>query len=229
VHGGFTNNVWVDTSYFTSAVLARCFGVTRRRRYAAEAIRQCLNHARYLRDETTRCFVHDIDLERHVRSKWLWGRGNGFIFLALADTLAACPPATEGYDQLLQIYRELAGGLIRFQHPSGLWRIIIDDPYSHLETSGSSMILSGLAIGTRHCWLEEGLLDVVLQGFQELLSWICPEDGPLQGAFMGSERPAGPGGWEHHKYIELGECRYATGMFLRLLAEIRRLGITVQF
>ena len=37
---------------------------------------------------------------------------------------------------------------------------------------------------------------------------------------MPPQRPAGLGGWETHKQSVLGECTYATGVFLRLLAQV---------
>jgi rhamnogalacturonyl hydrolase YesR/AraC-like DNA-binding protein len=225
VHGGFTHNVWVDTPCFSASALAHSYAITGAKEHAREAIAQCLLHARYLRDERTGCFVHDADVEKGLRSRSLWARGNGFILLAIADTLAACPRATAGYGDLAAMFVDLAEGLARFQHESGLWRIILDDPDSHLETSGSAMILTGMAIGMRREWLARRMETPILRGFRELLTWIHPESGRLQGAFMGSEKPAGPGGWNRHKYIEMGECTYATGMFLRLLAEMKRLGI----
>lgn len=136
----------------------------------------------------------------------------------------SCPPDTPGWNDVLAIYRSLVTGLLRLQHPSGLWRIIPENPESHLETSGSAMILRGILRGVLEDRLEPGTASAILRGAREVASFIRP-NGPLTGALMGSQRPAGPGGWERHKYVELGECTYTTGSFLALLALLTEAGL----
>ncbi len=218
-HGGFARQtVWVDTLYYASSSLAHAFAVTDDSQYAAEAVNQCLLHADALRDECTGCFFHDAHPASGRRTGWFWARGNGWVILAMADTLRLVPPSTTGYDRLLALYRSLATGLLRFQHPCGLWRIVPERDESHLETSGSIMIAAALAIGVTERWLDATTSAQVLQTWQELQTWINPE-----GALMGAQRPAGPGGWESHKQSMMAECPYATGLLLRLVAELERM------
>lgn len=223
-HGGSEfcrRTVWVDTLFYTASVLAAGYRMTANQAYAAEALNQCRLHARWLQDPTTGCFFHDVEPATGRRSSWFWSRGNGWIILALVDTLRSCPPASAGWTELLHVYRALATGLLRLQHPCGLWRIVPEREESHLETSGSAMILAGLAAGVAEGWLDPSTRQQVMTGWTELLNWIEPGSGAL----MGAQFPAGLGGWEVHKLSGMGERTYATGLFLRLAAEMK----TAQF
>lgn len=77
------------------------------------------------------------------------------------------------------------------------------------------MIAIGLTLGVGEGWLHPAVASQVRKTLEELLTWIEPESGALKGA----QKPAGQGGWETHKLSNLGECTYATGIFLRLLGE----------
>lgn len=227
LHGPSVPAVWVDTLYYTAAPLAAAFTATGETRYAREAFAQCILHAKHLRDDTTGLFFHDAQVSTGLRTHWFWARGNGWIIMALAEALAACPLDTEGREEVLMLYRSIVTGLLRLQHESGLWRIIPENPESHLETSGTAMILRGVLRGIVEGWIEESTIVPVLRGVRELATYIRP-DGPAAGALMGSERPAGRGGWERHKFVELGECSYTTGTFLSLLALLRIADVNVE-
>ena len=217
-HGGnpyARRSVWVDTLYYTSSVLAEAHLLTGDLRYATEAIRQAQLHTKFLRDAQTGLFFHDVEPETGRGTSWFWARGNGWVILALADTLRRCPASLPGWRELLETYRSIATGLLRLQQACGLWRIVPESPEAHLETSGSAMIAAGLAIGVGEEWLEPTVAAPVLRAVQELVTWIRPGDGAL----MGAQRPAGNGGWESHKLSVMDECSYATGLFLRLLGE----------
>jgi len=213
---GVAERLWVDTLYYTSGPLAWTYSITGDERYAQEAIRQCLVHAKYLQDPRTGLFFHDVEPANGRRSDFFWGRGNGWVIMALLDTLRFCPPTTPGWDAVLASYRDIATGLLRAQHSSGLWRIIPEDEESHLEVSGTAMILIGLLGGIDAGYLQPHSLGRVRRGFWEIANSIQPSDGSLRGA----QRPAGLGGWETHRRSFLGECTYADGVLLRLLAAV---------
>ncbi len=215
-HGHWAPHPWVDTLYYSASPLARAYQQTNELRYAEEAIQQCLLHARFLRDDRTGCFFHEADLNTGQRPDWLWARGNGWVVMALADTLRYCPPELDGWDDILAIYRSLVTGLLRFQHSSGLWHIVPENAESYLETSGAIMIATGITIGIAQGWLDQSLTDYVYRTWWEVLSWINS-----QGVLMGCQTPAGIGGWDTHKLSQMGSRTYGTGSLLRLVAELR--------
>jgi rhamnogalacturonyl hydrolase YesR len=218
-HGGWApavrERLWVDTLYYTAAPLAATFSITGRKDFAEEAVRQCSLHAQHLQDPATGLFFHDAAPGTPNRTEGFWARGNGWVIMSLLDTIVQVPADTPGRAAVVDSYRRLVTGLLRLQHPSGLWRIVPDDAESHLEVSGTTMILIGVAGG-----IEAGLVQPenaarVVRGLSELCTWI-----DRKGALQGAQRPAGLGGWETHKQSALGECTYATGVFLRLLAQV---------
>lgn len=212
--GGVMNRLWVDTLYYSSSVLAQVYRVTGEKDLADHAIHQCLEHAKYLRDSTTGCFFHDACTQTGLRTHAFWSRGNGWVVLSFADVLRHCPPDAEGYEQVLAIQRDLIVGLLRYRHACGLWRIIPEDDRSPLEISGSVMITAAILMGVKDGYLPIQLQSEAMQTVREVLSWVHPN-----GKLMGAQRPAGLGGWETHKRSEIGECTYATGLFMRMLAE----------
>lgn len=219
-HSEYVLSPWVDTLYYASAPLARAYAATGEDRYATEAVHQALLSSEYLRDATTGLFFHDANVDTGRHTDWFWSRGNGWVIMAFADVLRLTPSTTPGWSELLSIYRSLATGLLRLQHPSGLWRIVPENPESHLETSGTTMIATGLAAGVAAGYLEPSAISSVSRAWNEIITWI-DADGHL----LGSQKPAGPGGWETHKRSVIGETTYGTGSFLRLLAAVKEIGI----
>lgn len=219
-HGSFAPIPWVDTLYYTAAPLARVFQVTGVERYAQEAVSQCRLHAHHLQDARTGLFFHEAHPTIGRRTSWFWSRGNGWIIMALADTLRFCPPETPGWADVLRCYREQVSGLLRLQHGCGLWRIVPENEESHLETSGSIMIATGIAAGIQAGWLDDPLAAYVRRTWNEVLTWI--DD---RGRLMGCQTPAGLGGWETHKKSMMGERTYGTGSLLRLAADLRAYGM----
>jgi rhamnogalacturonyl hydrolase YesR len=217
-HGGWDQGrrtVWVDTMFYSASVLAEAFVLTRNFGYAEEAVRQANLHTSWLQDSQTGLYFHDCEPATGERSRSFWARGNGWALLALVDTLRLCPREISGWEKLLTAYRRLAAGLLRFQHTCGLWRIVPENDESHLETSGSAMIVAGLACGIAEGWIDASVSENVMRGWRELQTWI-----DAQGALQGAQRPAGVGGWETHKLSSIGECTYATGLFWRLIADL---------
>lgn len=216
-HSGPVQQVWVDTMYFSIPVFTAGYLETGDQRFADMAIRQCLLHAKYLRDEQNGLWHHHADPKTNIRTSSFWSRGNGWVICALADALAFCPPETEGYEQTLQLYRTHCEAVLRYQHVTGLWRVVPENDALHLETSGTVLLLHGLTMGVLHGWIEPFTLTAVRRGFIELQTWI-KKDGML----MGSQSPNGPGNWDNLKRSSFGEDTYTTGVMLRLIASLAK-------
>ncbi|MEP4768907.1 MAG: glycoside hydrolase family 88 protein [Roseibium sp.] len=214
LHGHWSKLPWVDTLYYTSGPLARLFVATGEATHAEEAVRQCLLHAKHLRDPKTGLFFHEAHADGR-RTGWSWSRGNGWVIKTFADVLQLCPPETPGWAQLMPMYRDLVVALMHHQHPCGLWRILLENPESHLETSGSVMIATGVLTGIQNGWLDLGETAPLKRTLLEVDSWV-----DHQGRLMGCQTPAGLGGWEKHKLSRMGERTYGAGAYLRFIAEI---------
>ncbi len=86
--------------------------------------------------------------------------------------LTLVPRDTAGYDEVLSIYRAQVAGLLSFQHSSGLLRIVSEEPTAHLETSGTTMLLCGLATGIGAGLLPNSQLEPLRRGFNGVITWI---------------------------------------------------------
>lgn len=214
----WVRTVWVDTLYYTAPVLAVAWQLTGNEDYLDEALRQCRVHAEILRDPLTGLYYHDGVPGQVPNAHAYWARGNGWIIMAIADTLAAAKSAGKKDATVTQLERqlhELASVLLRHRHPGGLWPMVLDNPESHLETSGSAMIAKGITRALRAELLPPFFRPELPRTLQGLLSQV-----DRLGALTGAQRPAGHGGWETHRHSFMGECTYATGILLSFLAEL---------
>ncbi|MDA3873133.1 MAG: glycoside hydrolase family 88 protein [Kiritimatiellae bacterium] len=213
LHAANVPTVWVDTLYYCAPGFARAYALSGDTTYAEDAITQCRLHAKHLRNPGTGCWHHDADPVSGTRTANLWARGQGWILSSLAEVLVHCPPEMEGYNEVLRDYRSLAEALLPMQHGGGLWRTDPQHPDSHLETSGTSLILQALCLGVQHGWLDAYVRSSIERGYRELLTWITSE-----GKLMGSQSCSGKGGWDNLKLTTFGEDSFTTGFFLRFLA-----------
>lgn len=214
LHGHMSELPWVDTLYYSAMPFARLFKASGKQHYADEAVKQCLLHTKHLVNEKTGLFFHEAHFNG-TRSNWSWSRGNGWVIMTFADVLEMCPEKTEGYAELLKVYRDLATHILHYQHSSGLWRIVLENQESHLETSGSVMIATGILSGMKNGWIDTVDFNHVIRTIYEVETWINDK-----GQLMGCQTPAGVGGWELHKLSKMGERTYGDGVYLRLCADL---------
>ena len=124
-----------------------------------------------------------------LSSPYVWGRGNGFAALGLAETLVGYS-GTER-ERLVARHIEHLSGLRAFQDPeSGMWRQVSDDSDSYLEHSSTSMIGISIALGINHGWLTRndwgGVLANAWRGAADGIDSdggvrrVCVGTGPLE-------------------------------------------------
>jgi unsaturated rhamnogalacturonyl hydrolase len=87
------------------------------------------------------------------QSPEIWSRALGWYSMAVVDVLEVLPPQHPSRRQLIDIIRNIALGLERYQDPdTGLWSQVVDKPGApgnYLETSGSAMFVYALAKASR--------------------------------------------------------------------------------
>ncbi|KAJ4250993.1 hypothetical protein NW762_011643 [Fusarium torreyae] len=122
------------------------------------------------------------------RSPHVWGRAQGWYFMALVEVLQFFPTSHPGYDQLLGYLESVAQGLKEARDPeSGVWWQAMDEPYpereeNFLESSASSMFTWGLLKGVDLGYLDrDDYLDTAQDAFVSLVDNFVeePEDGSL--------------------------------------------------
>ena len=104
--------------------------------------------------------------------------------LAVDDRL---PEAFDGYQTVLQIYRQLAQGILHFRDKgNGIWHQVINNEKSYIEASGSAMFITALARGVKNGWLNDKYKDDVLDAWNSLTTCCVDLNGNIHGICMGS-------------------------------------------
>lgn len=213
--------VFVDTLYAEPGGLAEAAVLLGREDLAAVAVRLCLGHLNHLQDERTGLFRHYCDTSTGVSPNILWGRGNGWAFLGLADTLAALGDIRpDGYEEVLSAFRRACEGALRFVVPGGGWRNIVDDLSSSPEASTSALIATSLFVGTRAGVLEGSDYLRVAQETWSALEHRVDAGGHFVGVSFRPGLNSDPARYEHVPFS--GNLPWGQGAYLRLAAEWMR-------
>ena len=217
-HWTGSHEYWVDTLYMACPLLAR-FGKTENKpEYIDDATQQFIVHARHLQDEKTGLFYHMWDWQTGQLTPVLWGRGNGWVLMALADTMDAMDRNHPSFPALQKIALHLARGVRSTQDRDGLWHTLLNDPTSYSECSASSMFVYGLLKLVRLNVLPASYKKVALRGWTAINTRYV-RDGVVTGV-SGSTDPHPA---EVYKKIEVGSQTWGTGAYLGAGSEVDRL------
>ena len=227
------NSVWLDDMYMGIPPLAWYGALHNDTAYIGEAVRQirAFKSRMWVQLPSTGgieqgLFRHGWVEEMNPHPFFPWGRANGWAILTLCEVLDAMQAAgyTTGREELLDLLRQHVAGLCAVQDKSGLWRQLLNDPSSFLETSASAIFTYCLA----HA-ICEGWIDPIAYGAQTLLGWQAvsakiSEQGQVLGTVVGSgmgfdrafycHRPVHP--MAAHGY---GPVIWAGGEIIRMLRQ----------
>lgn len=199
----------------------------------------------HLRDPATGLYFHGWDASR--RERWadphtgrsanIWGRGNGWLIMALVDVLADYPHQEPTYEALKEMYQQLAAAVLRTQDPaSGCWYQLMALPGlkgNYLESSASCMFTYALARGIRLGLLPERIYrPAVEKAYRGLLRRFV-RDSAGKPELTGACSVAGLGGRPYRDgsvayYLSekvVSNDPKAVGAFLMASAELVRLSL----
>ncbi len=210
-HWQGSHQLWVDTLYMACPLYA-AFGEP------GEAARQILLYARHLRDEATGLFYHMWDWQTGERSPDLWGRGNGWVLMSIADTFDALPKSDRQYGELLSVARDMAAGLQRTQDADALWHTVLNDTKTYPECSATSMFVYGLLKLVRLSVLPVSERAAALRAWRAVNERFV-HDGIVTGVSAGTD----PGNAAHYNARPVGVQTWGTGAYLMAGSEVERL------
>jgi len=121
-------------------------------------------------------------------SKEFWGRGLGWYAAALVDVIAILPETYERRNELIEIFRQVAEGVKRWQDPaSGCWFQLLrydgsfkssEGNYNYLEASASSMFTYALLKAVRLGIVDKEVYKpVAVKAYNGLLTNFITHDG----------------------------------------------------
>jgi unsaturated rhamnogalacturonyl hydrolase len=170
---------WVDDTFMVGCLQIQAWRATKNPQYADRAALQLAAYLDKLQ-QTNGLFYHGPEF-RHY-----WGRGNGWFAVALAEVLSSLPPDHPKYARLMEGYRKMMAGLRGSQAPSGLWRQLIDNDQSWVETSCTGMFTYAMVVGVRHGWLDaKDYGDCARRGWIGLCSYV-EADGNIREICVGT-------------------------------------------
>ncbi|WVQ99189.1 hypothetical protein IAU59_006321 [Kwoniella sp. CBS 9459] len=178
------DQLWDDTLMMTVIPLTKIGLLLNRPHYIEEAKYQFLLHTQYLMNEVTGFWYHAWRFDEDGVSgshncDAPWARGNCWITLAIPMfiELTGLPRTDPVHRMLVSTLRRQVDALVPLQDSeSGLWRTLLDDPTSYIETSGSSGFVGGILMGIRLGLLEpQKYQDLAISGLKACLAQVTPE------------------------------------------------------
>ncbi len=139
---------WVDDMFMIPALQVQAFRATGDSKYLDRA---ALAMAAYLDklQQPNGLFFHAAD------SPFYWSRGNGWYAAGMAKLLGELPADHPKRARILAGYQAMMSSLLKYQSEGGLWRQLLDEPESWLETSGTGMFTYAMVTGVKRGWLDE--------------------------------------------------------------------------
>ena len=208
--------LWDDTLMMTCLFLGRAGILSGKKEYLEECERQFLLHTKYLCDRKTGLWYHGWTFEgRHNFGKGLWGRGNAWISVVLADFLEY-----EGLSGAVRMFLKetllsQAKTLAKYQDESGMWHTLIDDPSSYPESSATAGLGYGILKGVRMGYLPKEYREVGRKAAEAILERIG-EDGAVADVSYGTNVGNTP---EDYKNIPICVMPYGQALAILLLTE----------
>ncbi len=134
---------WIDDLYMVGMLQIQAYRTTGDLKYADRAARQLAAYLPRLQRENG-LFYHSPDVPI------FWGRGNGWVAVAMAEVLSSLPGENELYASLSLHYQAMMRSLLDYQGENGLWKQVVDNEKSWDESSASSMFAYAMLLGVQH-------------------------------------------------------------------------------
>lgn len=217
-HWQGSHQLWVDTLYMACPVLAGFSKMDGKPTYLDDAARQLIAFARHLQDAKAGLFYHMWDWQTGERTAGLWGRGNGWVLMSLADTLEFMDRKHPSYAELRRMSLRMAEGLAKTQDRDGLWHTVLDDPASYPESSASAMSVYGLLKLVRLKVLPASYRKPALRAWRAINERYV-KDGVVTGVSAGTA----PQNRDAYGKIRVGSETWGTGSYLMAGSEVDRL------
>jgi unsaturated rhamnogalacturonyl hydrolase len=183
-HLPITLELWDDTVFMIGQFMIAMYRATGDERYLNELANQFRLHRDKLRDEKTGLWYHGWDANdkdglpyfcgqmgwpndsTRVSSE-IWGRGNGWLYVTLADGLDVIPKGNPLWDEFAGYLEEMVVNLPELQdEKTGHWYqlpVRKDDPNNWIESSCTAMFAYGILSALKHGIVEERIYNAAVE------------------------------------------------------------------
>lgn len=180
--------VWPDDLYMGGVFLVRYGLYTHDPKHIDDAARNIIHQAA-LEQDADGLWFHGYYVSRKTHGPFKWARGNGWVTVALVETLSAMPENDPLCPQLVAILRKQVDRLRSLQAPSGMWRQILDKPELWEETSATAMFAYGIARAVHKGWLPASDMAMARHAFAGVAKNVNADgsvDNTCAGTAMGT-------------------------------------------
>jgi rhamnogalacturonyl hydrolase YesR len=176
--------LWPDDLYMGGVFLARWGQYTGNQKFVDDAASQIIHQAAVEQDADGLWF-HGYFVSEKKHAPFKWGRGNGWVTVALVETLSVMPENDDLRPQLLEILRKQIDGLKKIQARDGMWRQVLDKPELWEETSCTAMFAYGIARAVNRGWIDASNMEVARKAFAGIAKNVTA-DGGVNGTCIGT-------------------------------------------
>lgn len=229
--------LWDDTLYMLDIFLLGCYRATGDISYVEEFADQLIAHAARLRDPVSNLWYHgwaksdasydDACCQKgwnanpQHRNAEFWGRGNGWVAMAMADLLEVLPADDPRYPEVRRMFSGMMKTVLSLQQcRSGLWYQLparLGEKGNFLESSCTAMFAYAAAKGFRAGVLGKKYFRCARKAYKGLLTNCVRNaggeevflDGICEGTCIGDKD-------YYFSRKAIGAETYATGAFLML-------------
>lgn len=212
------DTMWADDLYMSTPFLVRLGLMKNDRYYFEECVRQFKGFKKRLYMENEGIYSHIYFWKDGKANNIPWGRGNGWIINSLSDVCGLLPDDIEGKADLIEMFRDFAFALKKYQDKDGLWHQVLNREDSYAETSCTTMFLLGMCRGINNGWLKrEDFEECIDRAYNGLFSKKVDHEGNIYDICKGSNCS-----YEVKYYMELKAINnddHGTGLMLSALCE----------
>lgn len=176
--------LWPDDLYMGGVFLAR-WGIYRHEQSFIDDAADQIIHQAALEADTDGLWFHGYFVNEKRHAPFKWGRGNGWVTVALVETLSAMPENDALRPELMGILKKQIEGLNKTQAPDGMWRQVLDKPELWEETSCTAMFAYGIARAANRGWIDASNLAVARKAFAGVAKNVTA-DGVVKGTCQGT-------------------------------------------
>jgi unsaturated rhamnogalacturonyl hydrolase len=173
-------SVWSDDLYMSVPFLAQMGDLTGDSRYFDDAAKQVIQFSDRLMNPATGLVDHTWFAHEPADPHFYWGRGNGWVMMAMAELLSVMPEQHPQRAKVLELFRRGAQGAAAVQSGSGFWHQLLDKPDSYLESSATAMFTFAIARGVNRGWLQPVYAPIAQTGWRAIEQRVRP-DGRIDG------------------------------------------------
>jgi unsaturated rhamnogalacturonyl hydrolase len=184
----YPNQMWLDGLYMGAPFYAQYAQVFKEPALFDDVVKQFVIVHQHTYDSKTGLNYHGWDESKE--QKWadpvtgcspnFWSRAEGWYAMALVDVLDFIPKNHAGRSKLIEILKQVAAGIKKYQDPAtGLWYQVLDQGNregNYLEATGSSMFVYALLKASSKGYIDKEYRETAVKGYQGIVKNLIKEN-----------------------------------------------------